>query len=102
METRGDPNEKLVDVFGTKQESEAMVVQALLESAGIESTMTALDAPQDIYPGVGGSIIRVREEQAEEARSVIAEYHNHPLAEEVEIAEVIDLSTEPQDKPKDS
>ena len=87
MATRGEPNEKLVQVFDTKEESEAMVVQALLESAGIESMMTASEAQQDLYPGVGGTIIRVREEQADEARLIISEYHNHPLAEEVEVEE---------------
>src|SRR4051812_48742372 len=30
------PNDELVDVFGSKEESEAMVVRGLLESAGIE------------------------------------------------------------------
>ncbi len=51
---RPDPNEKLVRVFDTEQESEAMVVRGLLDSAGIEADVTALDAPQDILPGVGG------------------------------------------------
>ena len=69
-----DPNEKLVKVFDTEQESEAMVVRGLLESAGIEADMTALDAPQDILPGVGGTVILVREEDAEPARQLIRDY----------------------------
>jgi len=51
-----------------------MVVRGLLESAGIDCDVTSLDAPQDILPGVGGTIILVREEDADEARRVIAEY----------------------------
>ena len=68
-----DPNEKLVKVFDSEQESEAMVVSGLLESAGIDSNVTSTDAAQSIYPGVGGSIVMVREEQAEEARRIIDE-----------------------------
>ena len=40
-----EPNERLVKVFDTEQESEAMVVQGLLESQGIESLISYLDAP---------------------------------------------------------
>ena len=68
-----DPDEELVRVFDTQQESEALVVQGLLQSAGIESEVTAIDAAQDVFPGVGGTIILVREEDADEARRVIAE-----------------------------
>jgi hypothetical protein len=68
------PNEELVKVFDTDQESEAMVVQGLLESQGIESLITSLDAPQDVLPGVGGVIVQVREEQAQEARDLIESY----------------------------
>jgi hypothetical protein len=75
MATAGkpDPNEKLVKVFDSDQESEVMVVRSLLESAGIECTTMNLDAPQDILPGVGGVIVLVRAEQADEARRVIEE-----------------------------
>ena len=75
---RPNPNEKLVRVFDTEQESEAMVVRGLLESAGIESDVTALDAPQDTFPGVGGTVILVREEDADEARRMIEEYRQAP------------------------
>jgi hypothetical protein len=71
---RPNPNEKLVRVFDTEQESEAMVVRGLLESEGIESDITSLDAQQDILPGVGGTIILVREEDADKARRLITEY----------------------------
>ncbi len=73
---RQQSHEELVEVFDTMEESEAMVVRGLLESAGIEAIITALDAPQDILPGVGGVIVRVAPEQAEEARSLIEDYRN--------------------------
>jgi hypothetical protein len=65
---------ELVKVFDTDQESEAMVVQGLLESAGIESLISSLDAPQDILPGVGGVIVQVRADQASEAVKLMADY----------------------------
>jgi hypothetical protein len=65
---------ELVKVFDTDQESEAMVVQGLLESAGIESLISSLDAPQDILPGVGGVIVRVQAEQADAAMKMILDY----------------------------
>ena len=78
------PNEQLVKVFDTDQESEAMVVQGLLESQGIESLITYLDAPQDVLPGVGGVIVQVREEQAQEARDLIESYRTDAAAGEGE------------------
>jgi hypothetical protein len=77
---RPDPNENLVKIFDTEQESEAMVVNGLLESAGIDCDMTALSAPQDTFPGVGGTIILVREEDAARANQVIAEFQQPPGA----------------------
>ncbi len=68
-----DPNEQLVKVFDSDQESEVFVVKGLLESAGIECMTSNLDAPQDILPGVGGVVLLVRAEQADEARRIIAE-----------------------------
>jgi Putative prokaryotic signal transducing protein len=68
-------HEALVDVFDTMEESEAMVVKGLLESSGIPALISALDAPQDVLPGVGGVVVRVPHEQAEEARQLIAELH---------------------------
>lgn len=84
-----NPNEKLVRVFDTEQESEAMIVRGLLESSGIDSDVTSLDAQQDILPGVGGTVILVREEDADEARHVIEEYLQSAVSDET--AE-IDLS----------
>ena len=79
---QNDPNAELVEVFDTQQESEAMVVHGLLESAGIESIITNLDAPQDVLPGVGGVVIRVNPEQADAARRLIEEYRNTPGTDE--------------------
>jgi hypothetical protein len=75
------PNEELVEVFGTKEESEAMVVRGLLETAGIDVLVTATDAPQDVLPGVGGVVLRVPATQAEEALSMIEEYRASAEAE---------------------
>jgi hypothetical protein len=85
-----DPNEKLVRVFDSEQESEAMVVHGLLESVGIDSDITALDAPQDILPGVGGTIILVREKDASKARKVIEEYRRAPDQSETAEFEAIE------------
>jgi hypothetical protein len=73
-----EPDEKLVKVFDTEQENEAIVVQGLLESAGIESDLKSIDAVQDAFPGVGGTIILVREEDAPEAEKIIEEYRKLP------------------------
>lgn len=80
-----NPNEQLVRVFDSEQESEAMVVRGLLESAGIDCDITALDAPQDVLPGVGGTVILVREEDAERARQLIQDYRRAP--DQMETAE---------------
>jgi hypothetical protein len=72
-ERRPDPNEKLVKVFDSEDESEALVVKGLLDSAGIESDLTSGSFLQDAFPGLGGMLILVREEDAEKARNLIAE-----------------------------
>ena len=79
-----EPLEKLVKVFDTDVESEAMVVRGLLESAGIEAVVSNREAPQDILPGVGGVVILVREEQDAEAEAMIAEFRAHPATDEDE------------------
>jgi hypothetical protein len=71
---------ELVTVCDTAQETEAMVIQSLLESAGIESLITPRDNPQDVLP-VGGVVVRVSAEDAEEARRIIQDYRDHPEAE---------------------
>jgi len=78
---RESPSEPLVEIFKTEQESEGMVMRGLLESAGIEVLISGIDAPQDVLPGVGGVSVRVRPDQLEEARAVLAEYQNKGLSE---------------------
>jgi putative signal transducing protein len=82
-----DPNEKLVKIFDTEREPEAMLVQGLLESAGIESDLKAIDVVQDVYPGLGGVVLLVREEDAAEAAKVIESYRQSPPLDD-ETAEV--------------
>ena len=84
-----DPNEKLVKVFDSEQESEALVVKGLLDSAGIDSDMTSVDAIQDMFPGVGGTVILVRQEDADQARQLIEDYRRSPDNDETS---EIDLS----------
>ena len=83
------PNEKLVRVFDTEQESEAMVVQGLLESAGIDSQFGDAENSPDVMP-VGGMGILVREEDAEQARQVIDEFRRSPEQEASDQAELND------------
>ena len=73
---------ELVEVFDTQDESEAMVIKGLLQSAGIDALVSSLDAQQDLYPGVGGVIVRVRTEDAEDAARVIEESRNAPAEDE--------------------
>jgi hypothetical protein len=82
-----EPNEKLVKIFDTEQENEALVVRGLLQSAGIESDLKSLDAVQDAFPGVGGTVIFVREEDAGEAEKIIEEYRQLPPLDD-ETAEI--------------
>jgi hypothetical protein len=77
-ESQPEPNEKLVKIFDSEQENEAIVVQGLLESAGIESDLKSIDAVQNAFPGVGGTVILVREEDAPEAEKIIEAYRKLP------------------------
>ena len=84
---RPDPDEKLVKVFDSEDESEALVVKGLLDSAGIDSDLTAGAMIQDMFPGLGGMIILVRQEDAKKAESLIADYRRSP-SEDDETAEI--------------
>lgn len=77
MATQPNEDHELVDVFETQQESEAMVIQGLLESAGIESILQSDVGAKDVLP-IGACFIRVAPEDAEEAKRVIEEYGNTP------------------------
>jgi len=92
---RPDPDEKLVKVFDSEDESEALVVKGLLDSAGIDSDLTAASMVQDTFPGLGGMIILVREEDAESARNVITEGTSLPDDDTAEFQ----ITEEPEQKP---
>ena len=85
VQPRPDPNEKLVKVFESEEETEALVVKGLLESAGIESDVAPLSLSQYAFPNIGGTIILVREEDADRALRLIEEYRQEqPDADEAE------------------
>jgi hypothetical protein len=69
------PNDKPADVFQTMQESEAWIVRGLLVDSGLGAEVLTREAPADVLPGVGGFVVRVPQEEAEEARRLIAEEH---------------------------
>jgi hypothetical protein len=87
-----EPKTELVKVFDTQQETEAMIVHGLLTSAGIESLVTSIDADQALWPGVGGVVVMVNPEQAEEARKIIEEYNGSD-------SELEELAGEQSDEP---
>jgi hypothetical protein len=93
--TRPDPNEKLVKVFDSELESEAMIVKGLLESAGIDSDLTSAAMIQDMFPGLGGMIILVREQDAETARRLIEEYRQSPRPTDDDETAEIDVIEDP-------
>ena len=91
-ERRPDPNEKLVKVFGSEQESEAMVVKGLLDSASIENSLGPVSLSQYAFPDVGGTVILVKEEDAAAARQLIEDYRRSEPGADDETAE-IDINT---------
>lgn len=88
-----NPNEKLVRVFDTEQETEALVVRGLLESAGIDCQLGESENSTDVLP-VGAIGILVREEDAAEARQIIEEYRRTPQQEEAEEADFDEAAME--------
>ena len=77
------PDEReLETVFETMEESEAMVIRGLLESAEIDALIVGENAENPLP--VGGMEVRVPADEAEEARQIIAEYRANPPAEDVE------------------
>jgi len=88
-----DPNERLVKVFDSEVESEARIVKGLLDSAGIDSDLASASLSQEPFPGLGGMIILVREEDAEAARTLIAE--QKPLAADDDVTAEIAVIDDP-------
>jgi hypothetical protein len=74
MSDAPNPDQKLETVFDTANETEAMVVQGLLESAGLECLVVSPDAPGEVMSGLGGVVLQVAAERAQEARGLIEEY----------------------------
>lgn len=89
-----EPTENLVRIFDSEQETEAQIVQGLLQSAGIDAALSSLDFPQDTLP-IGGTVVLVREADAETARNVIDAYRHTPLRDE----EATDTPPAREDKP---
>ena len=89
-DSRPDPNEKLVKVFDSEDESEALVVKGLLDSASIDSDLQSASLLQDAFPGLGGMLILVREEDAERARQLMTDYQRSPGDEETAEFDVIE------------
>ena len=94
---RPDPNERLVKVFDSELESEAIIVKGLLDSAGIDSDLTAASMVQETFPGLGGMIILVRQADAEAAQKLIAEHQHLPAHDDDETAE-IEIMEDPSQK----
>jgi hypothetical protein len=90
-----NPNEKLVKVFDSEDESEALVVKGLLDSAEIDSDLQSASLLQEAFPGLGGMLITVREEDAARAQQLISDYRRSP--DDDETAE-IDIIEEPPPK----
>ena len=90
---RPNPNQKLVKVFDSELESEALVVKGLLDSAGIDSDLTAAAMVQETFPGLGGMVILVRQEDAPAAERLIAD--RQPLTEDDDTEE-IPVTEDPQ------
>jgi hypothetical protein len=88
-----NPNEKLVRVFDTEQEAEAMVVQGLLESAGIDCQLGDAENSPDVLP-VGGMSILVRGEDENRAREIIDEFRRSPEQEAAEEADFDETALE--------
>jgi hypothetical protein len=82
MSAQPIPDPELVEVFDTMQESEAMVVHGLLISAGIDAVVANLQAPQDVFPGVGGLSIRVNPSRKAEAVRLIEDFRANPASED--------------------
>jgi hypothetical protein len=85
-----DPNEKLVKIFDSEDESEALVVRGLLDSAEIDCDLQSASLLQDAFPGLGGMLILVREEDAERARQLMKDYRRSPGDEETAESDIIE------------
>jgi hypothetical protein len=92
---RPDPNEKLVKVFDSELEPEALVVKGLLDSSGIDNDLMSASMVQDAFPGLGGMLILVRQEDAAAAQKLIAE-HRQSAFDDDETAEIEIIEDSPE------
>lgn len=101
MATQPNPTagSDLVIVFDTKDEAEAIVVKGLLESEGIETMVSNPEVPQDILPGVGELVIRVRPDQADAARNLIAEQRERMVSQDFNDSDFAEKQPESDDRP---
>jgi hypothetical protein len=101
-----NPDEKLVRVFDTDGETEALVVKGLLDSAGIDAQIRGVDNTQDVLP-IGGTVILVREEDEPAARQLLDDYRRSPEQEAAEeatfdaAAETAEYTTRPSEDPSE-
>src|ERR1700721_1616290 len=86
--TGPNPNEKLVKIFDSETETEALVVKGLLDSANIENSLGPVSLTQYAFPDVGGTAILVKEEDAEAARQLIEDYRRPDSAADDEHADI--------------
>jgi len=59
-------------------------VKGLLDSANIENNLASASLLQEAFPGLGGMIITVREQDAAKALSLISEYRRPPSEDSVD------------------
>jgi hypothetical protein len=67
----------VAEVFATMFQDEVLVVKSLIESTGIEAEISSehfIDVYPVFFPQEGGIKILVSEEDAEDARAVVAQY----------------------------
>ena len=67
----------MAEVFATMFQDEALVVKSLIESTGIEAEISSehfIDVYPIFFPQEGGIKIVVSEEDAEDARAVVAQF----------------------------
>ena len=67
----------VAEVFATMFQDEALVVRSLIESTGIEAEISSehfIDVYPVFFPQEGGIKIIVNDEDAEDARAVVAQY----------------------------
>ncbi|MGA2545946.1 MAG: DUF2007 domain-containing protein [Rectinemataceae bacterium] len=67
----------MAEVFATIFQAEALVLKSLLESAGIDAEISSehfIDVYPIFFPQEGGIKIVVAEEDAEDARAVVAQF----------------------------